>query len=74
MVKISNKYLHIDLGYLYILFLEDTVISGTTNDLYNPDDTKVLTSGSITDIIRKINETVDEVKKIINDTKKKKTE
>jgi uncharacterized protein (UPF0335 family) len=40
-----------------------------TDDPSDPDNTKVLTSGSLTDIISKIKETVDEIKEIKSDIK-----
>jgi hypothetical protein len=50
-------------------FLDGTVISGTTDNPYHPDNPKVLTSGSLTDIINTIKETVNDVKEIIDDIK-----
>jgi hypothetical protein len=39
------------------------VISGTIGDHYDHENTKVLASGSLIDIINKINETLDELRK-----------
>jgi hypothetical protein len=50
-LRYPNRYMYIDLSDLSIHFLDGTVISGTTDGRYNADDTKVLTSGSLTDII-----------------------
>jgi methyl-accepting chemotaxis protein len=45
------------------------VISDTTHDLYNPDDSKVLTPGALTEIFKKIKEIVDSILDIIDKTK-----
>jgi uncharacterized protein (UPF0335 family) len=60
---------YINLRDLSTHFLDGTGITGTTDDLYNPDNTKVLVSCFRTDIINKIKEADNEVKEIIKDIK-----
>jgi hypothetical protein len=66
-----NRWMDIDLRDLSIHFLDGTVISGTTDDPYDSANTKVLTSGSLTDVINQIKNTVDKVKEIIKGIKEK---
>jgi uncharacterized protein (UPF0335 family) len=54
---------------LSIHCLDGTVISGTKYYPYDPDNSNVLISASLTDIINKIKEKGDEEKEIINDIK-----
>jgi hypothetical protein len=57
-LRYLNKYLNIDLRDLLIHFLDGTVISDSTDNPDNSDNTKVLTSGSLSDIINQNKETV----------------
>jgi hypothetical protein len=50
--------MYIDLCGLPIHFLDDTVISGTTDDHYDHDSTKVLIFHSLTDIINQMKDIV----------------
>jgi hypothetical protein len=43
-LKYPNRYIYIDIRDLTLHFDDETVISGTTHDPYDPDDSKVLTS------------------------------
>jgi uncharacterized protein (UPF0335 family) len=54
---------------LSIHFRDDTAISDTTSDLYDPDGTKILASGSLTDIVNKIKTITDDRKEIISNIK-----
>jgi hypothetical protein len=58
-LRYSNKYIYIDLRDLSIHFRDGAVISGTIDDNDDPDNIKVLTSGSLTDITSQIKETID---------------
>jgi hypothetical protein len=40
-LKYPNRYIYIDLPDLSIHFDDGTVISGTTTDPYDPDDSKI---------------------------------
>jgi hypothetical protein len=53
-LRYPNRYMYIDLKDRPIHFLYCTIISGTTDDPYDPDNTKVITSGSLIEIINKI--------------------
>jgi DNA repair ATPase RecN len=68
-LRYPGRYLYNDLRDLSIHFLDGTVISGATDDPYDLDNTKVLTSSSLTDIINTIKEIVNDVKEIIDDIK-----
>jgi hypothetical protein len=57
-----NKYIYIDLRDLSLHFEDGSVISGTTNDLYDPDDSKVLISSSLKDIVKDIKQIIEDVK------------
>jgi hypothetical protein len=46
-LKYPNRYIYIDIRDLTLRFDDETVISGTTHDPYDPDDSKVLTSGAL---------------------------
>jgi hypothetical protein len=50
-------------------FDDETVISGTTHDPYDPDDSKVLTSGALKEIFNKIKEIVDSIRDIVDGKK-----
>jgi uncharacterized protein YoxC len=50
-------------------FLDGILITDTTDDPYNLDDTKVLTSRSITDPINQTKETTNKGKEIMRDIK-----
>jgi hypothetical protein len=43
-LKYPNRYIYIDIRDLTLHFDNETVISGTTHDPDDPDDSKVLTS------------------------------
>lgn len=43
-VRFPNQYIYIDLTDISIHFLEGTVFSGTTDNIYGPDNIKVLKS------------------------------
>jgi hypothetical protein len=49
-----NMDIYVDLRNRIIRFLDGTVLSVTTKKPYDPDNTKALISGSLTDIINKI--------------------
>jgi hypothetical protein len=57
-----NKYIYIDLRDLSLHFENGSVISGTTNDPYDLDDSKVLTSSSLKDIVKDIKKIIEDVK------------
>jgi chromosome segregation ATPase len=64
-----NKYIYIYLRDLSLHFEDGSVISGTTNDSYDPDDSKVLTSSSLKDIkqiIEDVKEFTENVKDILD--------
>jgi vacuolar-type H+-ATPase subunit I/STV1 len=50
-------------------FEDGTVISGTTHDPYDPDDSKILTPGALTQIFQKIKEIVDSIRDIVDGAK-----
>jgi hypothetical protein len=60
-LKYPNRYIYIDIGDLTLHFYNETVISGTTHDPYDPDDSKMLTSGALKEIFNKIKEVVDSI-------------
>jgi hypothetical protein len=57
-----NKYIYIDLRGLSFHFEDGSVISGIINDTYDPDDSKVLTSSSLKDIVKDIKQIIEDVK------------
>jgi hypothetical protein len=57
-LKYPIRYIYIDLRNLTLHFEDRNVISVTTNDPDDPDDSKVLTSNSLTDIINDIKKIV----------------
>jgi hypothetical protein len=65
-LKYPNRYIYIDIRDLTLHFDDETVISGTTYDPYDPDDSKVLTSGALTEVFNKIKEEVDSIRDLIN--------
>jgi hypothetical protein len=67
--RYPNRYMYMNIRYLSFHFLDGSVISGTTDDPYKTDDTKVLTSGSLTDFFNEIKETVNDLKEMISDIK-----
>jgi gas vesicle protein len=68
-LKYSNRYIYIDIRDLTLHFDDETVISGTTHDQYDPDDSKVLTSEALTEVFNKIKEVVDSIRDIVDDAK-----
>ncbi|GMO13052.1 MAG: hypothetical protein Ta2E_01900 [Mycoplasmoidaceae bacterium] len=68
-LKYPKRYIYLDFRDLPIHFDDGSVISGITNDLENPDDTKVLASNSLKDIIQSIKDLVKDAKNIITDIK-----
>jgi ribonuclease HII len=69
MGKYPNRYIYIDIRDLTLHFEDGTVISGTTHDPYDLDDSKVLTPGALTEIFKNIKEIVDSIKDIIENAK-----
>jgi hypothetical protein len=65
-LKYPNRYIYIDIRDLTLHFDDETVISGTTHDPYDPDDSKVLTSGALKEIFNKIKEVVDSIRDIVD--------
>jgi hypothetical protein len=68
-LKYPNRYIYIDIRDLTLHFDNETVISGITNDPYDLDDSKVLTSRALTQIFQKIKEIVDSIRDIIDSAK-----
>jgi hypothetical protein len=68
-LKYPNRYIYIDIRDLTLHFEDGTVISGTTHDPSDPDDTKVLTPGALTQIFQKIKEIVDNIRDIVDGAK-----
>jgi hypothetical protein len=64
-LKYPNRYIYIDIRDLILHFEDGTVISCTTHDPYNPDDSKMLTPGALTQIFQKIKEIVDSIRDIV---------
>jgi methyl-accepting chemotaxis protein len=60
-LKYPNRYIYIDIRDLTLHFDDETVISDTTHDQYDPDDSKVLTSGDLTEIFNKKKEVIDSI-------------
>jgi hypothetical protein len=58
-LRYPKKDMYIDLREISINFWDGILITSTNEDPYNPDNIKVLTSCSITDIINQIKETVN---------------
>jgi peptidoglycan hydrolase CwlO-like protein len=65
----SNKYIYIDLRDLSLHFEDGSIISGTTNDPYDSDDSKVLTSSSLKDIVKDIKQIIEYVKEFTENVK-----
>jgi hypothetical protein len=61
-VRYPHRISCIDNRELSIHFSDVTVFTGTTEDQYNSDNIKVLTKGSLGEIISKMKEMWDEVK------------
>jgi hypothetical protein len=53
-LKYPNRSIYIDIRILTLHFDDETVISGTTHEPYDPEDSKVLTSGALKEIFNKI--------------------
>jgi methyl-accepting chemotaxis protein len=68
-LKYPNRYIYMDIRDLTLHLEDGTVISSTTHDLYDPDDSKVLTPGAVTQIFQKIKEIVDRIKDIVDGAK-----
>jgi hypothetical protein len=68
-LKYPNKYIYIQIGDLTLHFDDEAVISGTTHDPYDPDDSKVLTSGALKEIFNKIKEVIDIIRDIVDGKK-----
>jgi hypothetical protein len=68
-LKYPNRYIYIDIRDLTLHFDDETVISGTTHDPYDPDDSKVLTSGAVKEVFNKIKEIVDSIRDIVDGAK-----
>jgi hypothetical protein len=64
-----NKYIYIDLRDLSLDFEDGSVISGTTNDPYDPDDSKVFTLSSLKDIVKNIKQLMEDVKEFTDSVK-----
>jgi hypothetical protein len=60
-LKYPHRYIYIDTRDLTLHFDNEIVISGTTHDPYDHDDSKVLTSGALKEIYNKIKEVVDSI-------------
>jgi hypothetical protein len=60
----------LDLRDFSFIFFDVTVISSTTEDSCDHENSKVLKSGSWTEITNQIKETMDEEKEIISNIKK----
>jgi hypothetical protein len=69
LLKYPNRYIYIDIRDLTLQFDDETVISDTTHDPYDPDDSKVLTPGALTQIFQKIKEKVDSIRDIVDGAK-----
>jgi hypothetical protein len=71
------RYIYIDIRDLTLHFEDGTVISGTTHDPNDLDDSNVFTSGALTSIFQKIKEIVtvyeilEEMKKILQNQLKR---
>jgi hypothetical protein len=68
-IRHPNKYIYIDLIDLSLYFEDGSVISGTTNDPYDPDNSKVLTSSSLKDIVKDIKKIIEDVKEFTENVK-----
>jgi hypothetical protein len=64
-----NKYIYIDLRDLSLHIEDGSIISETTNDPYDPDDSKVLTSSSLKDILKDIKQIIEDVKEFTENVK-----
>jgi hypothetical protein len=64
--KYPNRYMYIDIADSTLHFEDGTVISGTTHDPYDSDDSKVLTPGALIQIFHKIKEIVDSIGNIVD--------
>jgi hypothetical protein len=69
LLKYPNWFIYIDIRDLTLHFDDETVISGTTHDHYDPDGSKVLTSGALKEIFNKIKEMVDSIRDIVDEAK-----
>jgi hypothetical protein len=65
----TNKYIYIDLRNLSLHFEDESIISGTTNDLYDPDNSKVLTLSSLKDIVKEIKQIIEDIKEFAENIK-----
>jgi prefoldin subunit 5 len=68
-LKYPNRYIYIDIRDLTLHVEDVTVISGTTHDTYDPDDSIVLPPGALTQIFQKIKEIVDSIRDIVDGAK-----
>jgi hypothetical protein len=68
-LKYPNRYIYIDIRDLTLHFDAETIISDSNHDLYDPDNSKVLTSGDLKEIFNKIKEIVDSIKDITDGAK-----
>jgi methyl-accepting chemotaxis protein len=64
-----NKYIYIDLRDLSLHFENGSLISGITNDPYDLDDSKILTSFSLKDIVKDIKQIIEDVKEFADSVK-----
>jgi hypothetical protein len=65
-LKYPNKYIYINIRDLTLHFEDGSIISGTKQGTYEPDDSNVLIQGPLTQIIQKIKEIVDRIRDIVD--------